>query len=75
MVDAAERLNTMRNRLAHHLDDPQIEAQVRDFVSSRKEEPDDPETEAVPLVHRLGKAIAMLCYEFNGVAELMIRAK
>src|ERR1700720_3595355 len=26
MMEAAEKLNTMRNRLAHHLDYPQIEA-------------------------------------------------
>jgi hypothetical protein len=32
-VDAAEKLNTLRNRLAHHLDYPQIEVLVKDFLS------------------------------------------
>ena len=44
MLDAAEKLNTIRNRLAHHLDYPQMEAQVREFLSLC-EEPEDPEEE------------------------------
>lgn len=32
LYDAAEKLNTLRNRLTHHLDYPEIEAQVRDFL-------------------------------------------
>jgi hypothetical protein len=42
LYNAAEKLNTLRNKLAHHLDYPEIEAQVRDFLSLC-EEPEDPE--------------------------------
>jgi hypothetical protein len=69
IMDAAEKLNTIRNRLAHHLDYPQMEAQVRDFLS------DDPGDEAEPLVVRLRVAIALLCYNFDTVIEAVIRAK
>jgi hypothetical protein len=42
MMNAAEKLNIIRNKLAHHLDHPQIEALVTDFVSLC-EELKDPE--------------------------------
>jgi hypothetical protein len=71
MLDAAEKLNTMRNRLAHHLDAPQIEAQARDFLSFC-EEPEDPEEpddrEAVPLIRRLRRGIVFVCAAFEGGA-------
>jgi hypothetical protein len=72
MIKAAEKLNTMRNRLAHHLDHPQIEALVRDFLSlceepEDPEEPNDPETEAVPLIRRLRRAIVFVCAGFEGM--------
>ena len=70
MLDAAEKLNTMRNRLAHHLDAPQIEAQARDFLSLC-EEPEDPEEpddrETVPLIRRLRRAIVFVCAGFAGM--------
>jgi hypothetical protein len=72
MLDAAEKLNTMRNRLAHHLDAPQIEAQARDFLSLC-EEPEDPEEpddrETVPLIRRLRRAIVFVCAGLAGIAE------
>jgi hypothetical protein len=71
MLDAAEKLNTMRNRLAHHLDYPQIEAQARDFLSLC-EEPEDPEEpddqETVPLIRRLRRAIVFVCAGFEGMS-------
>jgi hypothetical protein len=71
MIDAAEKLNTMRNRLAHHLDYPQIEAQVRDFVSLCEEgiDPDErDEAEVAPLVRRLRRSVAFVCYAFEGMS-------
>jgi hypothetical protein len=70
MIDAAEKLNTLRNRLAHHLDHPQIEVLVRDFLLLCEEpadpqEPNDPETKAVPLIHRLKLAIVYVCAVFE----------
>jgi hypothetical protein len=72
-ADAAEKLNTMRNRLAHHLDHPLIEALARDFLSlceepEDPEEPNDPGTEAVPLIRRLRPAIVFLCATFEGMS-------
>jgi hypothetical protein len=69
-ADAAEKLNTMRNRLAHHLDYPQMEAQATDFLSlcEDPEEADDPETEAVPLIRRLGRAIVFVCAAIEGIS-------
>jgi hypothetical protein len=70
-ADAAEKLNTMRNRLAHHLDHPQIEALARDFLSFC-EEPEDPEEpddrETVPLIRRLRRAIVFVCAAFEGMS-------
>jgi hypothetical protein len=73
MVDAAEKLNTVRNRLAHHLDYPQIEAQVRDFLAlfEEPEDPDDPDTRAVPLIRRLRQAILFICAMFEGMSLAM----
>ena len=73
-LDAAEKLNTLRNRLAHHLDYPQIEAQVKDFLllceaPKDPEVPDDPETEAEPLIRRLRRALAFLCGGFAGMVR------
>jgi hypothetical protein len=70
-LDAAEKLNTIRNRLAHHLDYPQIEAQARDFLSlceepEDSEEPDDRET--VPLIRRLRRAIVFVCAALEGMS-------
>jgi hypothetical protein len=76
MMEAAEKLNTMRNRLAHHLDYPQIEAQVRDFLSlceapKDPDEPDDPGTEAEPIIRRLRRALAFLCGGFAGMSRAL----
>jgi hypothetical protein len=76
MMEAAEKLNTMRNRLAHHLDYPQTEALVRDFLSlceapKDPDEPDDPETEAEPIIRRLRRALAFLCGEFVGMGRAL----
>jgi hypothetical protein len=65
MIDAAEKLNTLRNRLAHHLDPPQIEVLVRDFLLLC-EEPNDP---AVPLIRRLKRAIVYVCAVFEASAS------
>jgi hypothetical protein len=68
LLDAAEKLNALRNRLAHHLDYSQIEAQVRTFLSLC-EEPEDPEEpddlQAVPLVRRLRWAVVFVCHAFG----------
>jgi hypothetical protein len=80
MMEAAEKLNTMRNRLAHHLDYPQIEAQVKGFLSlcealKDPDEPDDPETEAEPIILRLQRALTYLCGRFAGISRaLEVRA-
>jgi hypothetical protein len=76
MMEAAEKLNTMRNRLAHHLDYPQIEAQVKDFLSlcealKDPDEPNDPETEAEPIILRLMRALTYLCGRFAGMSRAL----
>jgi hypothetical protein len=66
MIDAAEKLNTIRNKLAHHLDPPQIEVLVTDFIDLVGELDqqilNDP---AVPQVRRLKDAIAFVCGHFE----------
>jgi hypothetical protein len=72
ILDAVEKLNTMRNRLAHHLDHPQIEALVRDFLSlcEEWEDPDEPdEREAVPLIRRLKQSIVFVCAACEAISE------
>src|SRR5947209_5929408 len=58
LYDAAEKLNTLRNRLTHHLDYPEIEAQVRDFLSLC-EKPNN--RDKIRLISRLRSAITYLC--------------
>jgi hypothetical protein len=72
LYNAAEKLNTLRNKLAHHLDYPEIEAQVRDFLSLC-EEPEDPEEpdnrDKLPLIRRLRVAIAFVCGVLEGTGR------
>jgi hypothetical protein len=71
ILSAAEKLNTLRNRLAHHLDYPEIEAPVRDFLSLC-EEPEDPEEpddrETIPLA-RLRHSIVFVCIAFERTSD------
>jgi hypothetical protein len=72
ILDAVEKLNTMRNRLAHHLDHPQIEALMRDFLSlcEEWEDPDEPDArEAVPLIRRLKQSIVFVCAACEAISE------
>jgi hypothetical protein len=57
LVDAAEKLNILRNRLAHNLNHPQVEVLVKDFLSLLEVNKD----EAEPLIDRLKRAIIFLC--------------
>jgi hypothetical protein len=73
ILDAVEKLNTIRNRLAHHLDHPQIEALVRDFLSlcEEPEDPDEPdEREAAPLIRRLKQSIVFVCTACEGISAV-----
>jgi hypothetical protein len=69
ILDAVEKLNTMRNKLTHHLDHPQIEALVRDFLSLCEEWEDPNEPEAVPLIRRLKQSIAFVCAACEAISE------
>jgi hypothetical protein len=68
-LDAAEKLNTMRNRLAHHLDYREIEARVKDFLSLYEPDPDDPKREAVPLITRLRNWIPFFLFECEEITN------
>jgi hypothetical protein len=69
LLDVVEKLNTLRNRLAHHLDHPEIELRVKEILSLCKipqcmplfKEPNNPETEADPLIRDLKQTIAWVC--------------
>jgi hypothetical protein len=69
-LDAAEKLNTMRNRLAHHLDHPQIEALARDFLSlCEHADAGDPNAKTWPLITNLKRAIAWVCLVCEGMSK------
>jgi hypothetical protein len=72
LMEAAEKLNTLRNRLALHLDHPQIEALVSDLASlcEALQKVDDPKMKAEPIIRRLMRAIGLLCGVFEGVSRV-----
>jgi hypothetical protein len=68
LFNAAEALNTLRNRLAHHLEHPQIEAHINAFLREL-ESPEVPieEFEREPTARRLKRCIALLCGQLYGI--------
>jgi hypothetical protein len=60
-LDAAEALNTLRNRFAHHLDHPQIEAYITGFLRLLEGPEEITEFEKEPTARRLKRCIAALC--------------
>ena len=64
MTNAAQKLNTVRNKLAHHLDYPRIEALLEDFLSLC-EAPEDLDLKAQPLHYRLKLAVLNVCTNFE----------
>jgi hypothetical protein len=69
LFEAAEKLNILRNRLAHHVDHPQVEARAKDFLSLLEEPGAEAEFELEPLARRLRRAITFACAGIEGVCE------
>jgi hypothetical protein len=74
MIDAAIALNNLRNKLAHHLEHPQVERLTNDFISrfekrfsAKINDPSD--ALQMSLARRLRRCINYLCGYFNGAAE------
>ena len=67
---ATEKLNVLRNKLAHHLDHPKIESLINDFVGVL-EDPDTPieEYQREPVHKRLKSCISFLCGQLYGAQE------
>jgi hypothetical protein len=75
VLDVVEKLNTLRNRLAHHLDHPEIEARAKEILSLCEvpkdlmvKKPGD-EMEADPLIHQLKQKIAWVCILVHQLSE------
>jgi hypothetical protein len=73
MMKAAEGLNALRNKLAHHLGHPQVERLTNDFLDHFENQnhidPDDPPNfDCIPVARRLKRYIVMLCAYFHGYA-------
>jgi hypothetical protein len=73
MMKAAEGLNTLRNKLAHHLEHPQVERLTNDFLYQFENpnhiDPDDPaDFDRIPVARRLKLYIVALCAFFEGAA-------
>jgi hypothetical protein len=66
-LDSAEKLNTLRNRMAHHLEPPQFERDVTAFLRTL-EDLEVPVTkyEEMSTARRLKEAIAFLCGHLSG---------
>jgi hypothetical protein len=75
-LDSAEKLNTLRNRMAHQLAPPQLERHIAEFLRTL-EDPDVPsgEFEREAISKRLRRAIALLCGVLNGCREGYSAAK
>jgi hypothetical protein len=69
LFDAAEKLNTLRNRLAHHINHPQIEERAKDFLSLLEDPEGEAEFELEPLARRLRRAIVFACASIEGMGE------
>ena len=68
VLDAAEKLNNLRNKLAHHLEHPKIEKYIREFfrlVETSDIPIDEFEKEATS--KRLKRGISFLCGNLNGL--------
>lgn len=70
LLDSAEKLNTLRHRIAHHLEPPQLERHVAEFLRLL-EDPEVPvaEFEMESTSKRLKRAIAFLCGKLSGWRE------
>jgi hypothetical protein len=70
LLDAAEKLNSLRNKLVHRLEPPEIAHHVDDFIRPL-EDPDAPiaEFESQPVARRLKRCIALLCGSFSGFRQ------
>jgi hypothetical protein len=76
IFDAAEKLNTLRNKLAHHLEHPQIENFTENFLRTF-ESPDVPicEFEKEPIERRLRRCISFLCGQLYGMREAFVATR
>ncbi len=70
MFDQLEKLNTLRNKLAHNLEPPQIDGQIEKFLRSI-EDPESPADafEKEPVSRRLKRCIGFLCGTLSGIRK------
>jgi hypothetical protein len=71
LFDAAEKLNTLRNKLAHHLEHPQIETHTKNFLRALNPT-NDPELDKEPIERRLRGCISFLCGALKGACEAYV---
>jgi hypothetical protein len=70
VLDAAEKLNTLRNKLAHHLEHPHVERLANEFVRSFEDESVPvSEFEKEPMARRLKRCLGFLGGRLTGYAE------
>jgi len=69
-LTAAEKLNTLRNQFAHHLEPPQIAVHVETFLRAL-EDPEIPASQyqEMPAALRLKRGISLLCGALHGFSE------
>jgi len=80
MMKAAEGINTLRNKLAHHLEHPQVERLTNDFLyqfeNPNNIDPDDPpDFDSIPVARRLKRYIVALCAFYHGAALALSELK
>jgi hypothetical protein len=69
-LNAAEKLNVLRNKLAHHLEAPELERHIEMFLGILEGESDPPPpAHTVSPVKRLRVAIAFLCAVIAGYRD------
>ena len=78
VLEAATKLNELRNKLAHHLEHPQLERIANEFLCAlevRGELGDSSSDD--PVGPRLKRCIALLCGQFHGMAkaQMVIKSK
>lgn len=70
MFDGIEKLNTLRNKLAHKLEPAQIDTQIDKFLRSLEDqETPIEEFENEPTARRFKRCIALLCGQLSGIKK------
>jgi hypothetical protein len=73
VFNAVQELNTLRNKMAHHLEPPEIENLLNSFLR-KFEDPDIPlaEYEREPKARRLKRCIGFICGQLCGIREASV---